>query len=74
MSKYGIQFVMQGKLVKKLKKAGATSSERAIMIEEAGFDDAEEHWLNYFAGDFFGKIKKTATNRYYIGNLYSPDY
>lgn len=74
MSKYGIQFVMQGKLVKKLAKAGATSSEKAIMIEEAGFDDVEEHWLNYFAGDFLGKIKKTETNRYYIGNLYSPDY
>jgi hypothetical protein len=72
MSGYGIQFVMQQKLVRKLEKAGATSEENAVTFEEAKLDKKEQYWLNYFAGVFLGKIKKTKNNRYYIRNQYSP--
>ena len=73
MSAYGIQFVMQDRLVRKLVKAGATSIENAVTFEEAKFDEQEQYWLNYFAGVFLGKIKKTEANLYYIRNQYSPD-
>jgi hypothetical protein len=73
LSVYGIQFVMQDRLVRKLAKAGATSIEKAVTFKEAKFDEQEQYWLNYFAGVFLGKIKKTETNRYYIRNQYSPD-
>lgn len=72
MSAYGIQFVMQDRLVRKLEKAGAISMEKAVTFEEANFDEQEQYWLNYFAGVFLGKIKKTENNRYYIRNRYSP--
>ena len=67
----GIQFIMQQRLVRKFKKAGATSEEKAVTFEEAKLDDQEEDWLDYFAGVFLGKIKKVKTNRYYIMNQYS---
>ena len=72
MSVYGIQFVMQDRLVRKLEKAGATSVEKAVTFEEAKLDEQEQYWLDYFAGVFLGKIKKTENNRYYIQNRYSP--
>jgi hypothetical protein len=50
----------------KIEKAGATSKEKAVTIEEAKLDLQERSWLNYFAGAFMGKIKKTVDNRYYI--------
>ena len=50
----------------KIEKAGATSKERAVTIEEAKLDPQERSWLNYFAGAFMSKIKKTEDNRYYI--------
>lgn len=67
----GIQFVMQQRIVRKFEKAGATSEEKAVTFEEAKLDDQEQYWLDYFAGVFLGKIKKTKTNRYYIMNQYS---
>jgi len=70
---YGIQFVMQDRLVRKLVKVGATSFESAVTFEEAKFDEQELYWLAYFAGVFLGKIKKTETDRYYIMNQYLPD-
>jgi hypothetical protein len=63
---------MQDRLVRKLEKAGAISVEKAVTFEEANFDEQEQYWLNYFAGVFLGKIKKTENNRYYIRNQYSP--
>ena len=72
MSGYGIQFVMQDRLVRKLVKAGAISEEKAVTYEEAKLDEQEQYWLNYFAGVFLGKIKKTENQRYYIRNQYSP--
>jgi len=64
---------MQDRLIRKLMKAGATSLEKAVTFEEAKFNEQEQYWLNYFAGVFLGKIKKTGNNRYYIRNQYSPD-
>ncbi|MCJ7614038.1 MAG: hypothetical protein ABID61_01195 [Candidatus Micrarchaeota archaeon] len=72
MSGYGIQFVMQDRLVRKLVKAGAISEEKAVTFEEAKLDEQEQYWLSYFAGVFLGKIKKTENHRYYIRNQYSP--
>jgi len=50
----------------KIEKAGATSKEKAVTIEEADLGLEEQQWLNYFAGAFLGKIKKTEDKRYYI--------
>ena len=57
---------MQHRLVRKLEKAGATSKENAVSFEEADLDLSEQYWLNYFAGVFLGKIKKTKKQRYYL--------
>ena len=66
MSTYGIEFEMQHKIVRKFEKAGATSIEKAVTFEEAKLNEQEEYWLDYFAGVFLGKIKKTTNNRYYL--------
>ena len=62
----GIQFKMQHRIVRKFEKAGATSKEKAVTFEEAKLDLSEQYWLDYFAGVFLGKIKKTEKHRYYI--------
>jgi hypothetical protein len=54
------------RLASKLEKAGATSREKAVTVEEAGLDLQEQAWLSYFAGAFLGRIKKTEDKRYYI--------
>ena len=66
MSLSGIQFKMHQRIIHKFMKAGATSWEKAVTIEQANLDMQEELWLDYFAGDFLGKIKKTIDKRYYI--------
>ena len=66
MSLSGLQFKMRYKIVYKLEKAGATSVEKAVTTEEAELDLQEQYWLNYFAGAFLGRIKKTEDQRYYI--------
>lgn len=63
---FGLEFEMQHRLVRKLEKAGADSIENAVTFEEAKLDDQEEYWLDYFAGVFLGKIKKTKNNLYYV--------
>ena len=63
---YGTEFVMEHRLVRKIEKAGATSKERAVSFEEAKLDIKEQYWLEYFAGVFLGKIKKTENHLYYI--------
>ena len=65
---FGLEFEMQHRLIRKLEKAGATSMEKAVTFEEAKLDDREEYWLDYFAGVFLGKIKKTKNRRYYVIN------
>jgi hypothetical protein len=66
MSMSGIQFKMRQRLIHKFRLAGATSWEKAVTFDEAKLDLREQYWLNYFAGIFLGKIKKTKDNRYYI--------
>jgi hypothetical protein len=57
---------MHYKILHKLRKAGAISRDNAVTIGEADFDHQEVMWLDYFAGVFLGKIKKTEDRRYYI--------
>ena len=66
MSAYGLQFEMEHKLVRKFKKAGATSFETALSEEDANLNVHEQFWLDYFAGIFLGKIKKTQNHRSYV--------
>jgi len=63
---YGTEFVMERRLVQKFKKAGANSKETAVTFQEAKLDVQEQYWLDYFAGVFLGKIKKTKNHLYYI--------
>jgi len=57
---------MRHRIVGKLEKAGATSMQKAVTIEEARFDLQEQRWLGYVAGGFLGKVKKTKRQRYYV--------
>jgi len=66
MSLSGFQFKMRYKILTKLKKAGAVSQDCAVTIDEADLDYQEQMWLDYFAGSFLGKIKKTDDRKYYI--------
>ena len=66
MSFSGLQNIMLHRIVAKIGKAGATSKAKAVTIEEAEFDLQERQWLNYFAGAFLGKVKKTVDKKYYI--------
>ena len=66
MSLSGLQFKMHYRIISKIKKAGATSKEKAVTIEEAELDLQEQQWLNYFAGTFLGRVKKTQDKRYYV--------
>jgi hypothetical protein len=70
MSLSGIQFKVRHKLIHKLKNAGAISKEKAVSCEEAQLDAQEMYWLDYFAGVFLGKIKKTKKHQYYIDDCY----
>ena len=66
MSMRGMQFVMEQRLVRKFEKAGATSIEKAVTFLEAKLNLQEQYWLEYFAGSFLGKIKKTRDQTYYL--------
>ena len=66
LSLSGLQFKMCYRIISKIEKAGATSKVEAVTIEEADLDLQEQAWLDYFAGAFLGKIKKTKDQRYYI--------
>ena len=57
---------MHYRIISKIEKAGATAKEKAVTIKEADLDLEEQQWLNYFAGAFLGRIKKTEDKRYYI--------
>ena len=66
MSLSGIQFKMHQRIINRLEKSGATSIKRAVTIKQAELDLQEQQWLDYFAGVFLGRIKKTDNKRYYI--------
>ncbi len=57
---------MHQRIINKIEKAGATSREKAVTVEEAELDMQEQQWLNYFAGAFLGRVKKTKDKRYYV--------
>jgi hypothetical protein len=61
---------MRHKIIDKLKNAGATSKDNAVNSTQAKLNLQEIYWLNYFAGVFLGKIKKTKNDRYYINSIY----
>ena len=63
---YDVQFGIHQSLIRKFRKAGAISEEKAVRSDEADLDLQEQYWLDYFAGTFLGKIKKTRDHRYYI--------
>ena len=56
---------MQQRIVSKLRRAGAISIEKAVTIEEASLDISEESWVNYFVGDYLGRIRRNGNDRYY---------
>jgi hypothetical protein len=60
---------MRYKIIDKLKNAGAISKDNAVNCTQAKLDPQEIYWLNYFAGVFLGKIKKTKNNHYYISSV-----
>ncbi|MGD9130362.1 MAG: hypothetical protein PVH73_02150 [Candidatus Bathyarchaeota archaeon] len=62
----GIQYKMHQKIIRKFRKAGAISWEKAVTFDEADLDLQEQYWLSYFAGTFLGRIKKTKDHLYYI--------
>ncbi len=62
----GIQYKIEQQLIRKFRQAGATSKEKAVTFEEAKLDMQECCWLDYFAGNFLGRIKKTRDHRYYL--------
>ncbi len=62
----GIQFKIHQRIIHKFRKIGATSKEKAATFEEADLDLQEQYWLDYFAGVFLGRIKKTEDHRYYV--------
>ena len=63
---YGVQFGIHQSLIRKFKRAGAISEEKAVKSDEVDLNLQEQYWLDYFAGTFLGKIKKTRDHRYYI--------
>lgn len=60
---------MQYRIIQKLREAGAVSRKTAVTIEGADLDIQEQRWLEYFAGVFLGKVKKTDDNRYFIQEI-----
>ena len=66
LSMNGMQFKMELRLIRKLEKAGATSLENAVTVLEAKLDEQEQDWIDYFAGSFLEKIKKTSNQTYYL--------
>jgi hypothetical protein len=62
----GTVFAMQQRIIAKLQETGATSREKAATAQEAHLDMQEQNWLNYIAGGFASKVKKTRDKRYYV--------
>ena len=67
MEKMSTTFIrMEYSIGNKRRSVGATSIEKAVIIEEANLDMQETNWLNCVAGGFFARVKKTRDNRYYV--------
>ena len=63
---YEFLFDIHQSLIRIFEKVGAISEEKAVTVDEVNLDLQEQYWLDYFAGAFLGKIKKTRDHRYYI--------
>ena len=63
---YDVQFGIHQRLIRKFEKAGAVSEKKAVTLEEAKLNLQELYWIDYFAGTFLGRIKKTRDHRYYV--------
>ena len=50
----------------KLRSVGATSIDKAVVIEEVNLDMQELNWLDCVAGGMFASVKKTRNKRYYV--------
>jgi hypothetical protein len=61
----GTFFKMEQRIRAKLLSASATSTNKAVTIEEADFDMQEQNWLDYVAGGMFSSVKMTKNRRYY---------
>ena len=57
---------MEYRIGHKLRSMGATSIDKAVLIEEVNLDMQELNWIDYVAGGLFASVKKTRSNRYYI--------
>jgi hypothetical protein len=57
---------MEYSIGNKLRSVGATSIDKAVLIEEANLDMQELNWIDYVAGGLFASVKKTRNKRYYI--------
>ena len=66
----GTVFAMQQRIIAKLQATGATSREKAATAQEAHLDIQEQNWLNYIAGGFASKVKKTKDKRYYVATYH----
>ena len=66
MALSGVQFKIHHKIILKIEKAGGTSQDKAVTIEEAGLNIQEQLWLDYFTGASIDIIRKIGDTRYYI--------
>lgn len=57
---------MEYSIGNKLRSVGATSIDKAVLIEEVDLDMQELNWIDYVAGGLFASVKKTRNKRYYI--------
>ena len=57
---------MEYSIGNKLRSVGATSIDKAVLIEEANLDMQELNWIDYVAGGLFANVKKTRNERYYV--------
>lgn len=62
----GLDYIISSRIVEKLRKVGAVSTDKAVTPEEAKLNLQETEWLGYLAGGFLATIKKTKNGRYYI--------
>ena len=60
---YGVEESIKAKLI----AAGATSRNKAVSAEDANLDAQEQNWLHYIPGGMFARVKKAASNQYYVG-------
>jgi hypothetical protein len=66
----GTVYAMQQRIIAKLLATDATSTIKAVTAQEAHLDMQEQNWLNYIAGGFASRVKKTRDKRYYVATYH----